>query len=76
MVRELLDDGGATDKMIISTGGFGTGKTITEIINTGREAILSGADAVAMYTGLMLHGRAVPTLVAAGMEAELRERAA
>ncbi len=76
MVRELLDDGGATDKIIISTGGFGTGKTITEIINTGREAILSGADAVAMYTGLMLHGRAVPTLVAAGMETERRERAA
>ena len=74
MVRELLDNGGATDKIIISTGGIGTGKTLAEIMNTGREAIISGADVGAIYTGLMLHGRAVLPLVAAGMEAERRER--
>lgn len=65
MVRELLDNGGATDKVIISTGGIGTGKTIAEIMDTGREAIIVGADAVGIYTGLMLGGRGVSSLVAA-----------
>lgn len=74
MVRELLDKGGATHLRINSTGGIGTGETITEIINTGREAIIAGADAVGIYTGLMLHGRGIPSLVATGMEAERRER--
>lgn|GEM_PF-2875267 len=57
-----------TDKVILSTGGIGTGKTACEIIETGEQAIISGADAVGIYTGLMLHGRAVPSLVAAGVE--------
>lgn len=44
-------------------------------MKTGEQAIRAGADAVGIYTGLMLHGRAVPSLVAAGMQAERRERA-
>ncbi len=72
-VRELLDNGGATDKIIISTGGIGTGRTIAQIMKTGRQAIRSGADATGMYTGFMLNGRAVLPLVIAGMEAERRE---
>lgn len=74
MVRELLDNGGASDKVIISTGGIGTGKSITEIMETGEQAILSGADLVGVYTGLMLNGRAVPSLISAGMEKEREER--
>ena len=43
-------------------------------METGEQAILSGADLVGVYTGLMLNGRAVPSLISAGMEKERKER--
>lgn len=68
MVRRLLDESGDTQKIIISTGGIGTGKSAHEIMETGEQASISGANAVGIYTGFMLHGRAVPSLVATGIE--------
>lgn len=43
-------------------------------METGEQAILSGADLVGVYTGLMLNGRAVPSLISAGMEKKRKER--
>lgn len=71
-VRDLLDEMGE-DKVLISTGGIGTGHTISEIIETGRMAVRAGADLAGIYTGLMINGVAVPSLVSAGMQEESRK---
>jgi dihydroorotate dehydrogenase len=71
-VRDLLDDMDG-DKVLISTGGIGTGHTASEIIETGRMAVEAGADLAGIYTGLMINGVAVPSLVSAGMQEESRK---